>query len=812
MSTYSGKTIYVKHGDRITAHPTVCFSYQQEKQFHSIFYYEENNPFKFISPVLMFQIIMIFVMSRLVYTALRPLKQPKFVCNVLAGIILGPSVMGRNKVYMETFFAPKEMQVFNTLVVFGVAYFIFLTAVKMDTNALLLNAKNAWSIALTAYIVPLVIVQLYSLFTEKYLVNCFEGPSSFFKIVGMNISYFPAIANLLEEHNLLTTELGQLALSTAMLSETFNNILVTLFVSTLIIVFMKSYVGAVRNFFLMFSVILFAICIVRPLILQIIRRKPDGKPIQSIFVVASVLCAFWGAVMADIFMGVFIPGVVLIGLVIPDGPPLGSILVEKSELMVTEFFLPLFYVQVGFQTDVSSIKDIQAVGVFLVKLILLTATKILGTMLASSFFDIKLKNAFMLGVILNLKGVQDLYLYGRWYTDKTLSTQCYTTAVLFSLFLTGVFCPFIQILYKPQARLINSAYVEAFAIQTMQSTPKEVELRALSCVYDEDNVKSMITLLNAFNPNKSSPMCVYVTHLVELVGRAVPLLIPYTKNKKRFMPHNSHHIIHAFRNFEANSNDSVAIQPFVAVAPIKSMHNIICNLARDKHIPLIIVPFNDSRLGKRLQGNIRIFNSTLQEIAYCTVGILVDRGLHQTKSTAHYFSVAVLFVGGPDDREALALADRMSGNPQMRITMFRIISKDEEEGGEEDDTCELEKELDELSVQEFRQTSITNAYVSCSQMVANNGLQMMDVIRSLRRKYKLVIVGKVPRRSQYEKEMLVWIEYPELGVLGDALASPDFDDSDMSVLVVKQSDVDLDESKHGSFRMSSLRCNSQAHG
>lgn len=83
MSSYEGEPIYSRRGSVL--HETICFSYDDEHTSHGIFF-KEDRPLKFILPVFMVQIIMAFILSRLVYFVLRPLRQPRFVCNVLVSL------------------------------------------------------------------------------------------------------------------------------------------------------------------------------------------------------------------------------------------------------------------------------------------------------------------------------------------------------------------------------------------------------------------------------------------------------------------------------------------------------------------------------------------------------------------------------------------------------------------------------------------------------------------------------------------------------------------------------------------------------
>ncbi|KAF2296345.1 hypothetical protein GH714_037461 [Hevea brasiliensis] len=275
-------------------------------------------------------------------------------------------------------------------------------------------------------------------------------------------------------------------------------------------------------------------------------------------------------------------------------------------------------------------------------------------------------------------------------------------------------------------------------------------------------------------------MFVDVIHAIELVGRAAPLLAPY-KSKKKEQLNCTDHIMSAFTNYSTNSRGPVLVRPFTMLAPYTTMHNIICNQVQDKEIPLIIVPFQGNRDDNSIQSNlVRDFNAQLQNNARCTVGILVDRGFIHQNFNHFSCNIVVIFVGGADDREALALASRMSRNPDVSITLLRInVKRNESEMNGKD------KQLDDSLVQDFKDKNSNNACVVCREVVANDSLQLLAVVRSLKNYYDLVMVGKMPIKAQFVEEMKGWIERPELGLIGDVLASSDISNGKMSVLVMQ---------------------------
>ncbi|XP_050211966.1 cation/H(+) antiporter 15-like [Mercurialis annua] len=767
---FEGKPIKgAPSGGLAMVYPTICFSPYDEQMYghrHGFF----NGKMSIIQ-VFLLQIILAFVMTKFVYYCLRPLLRSKPVCYILGGIILGPSVLGRSKRYTDIVFPENEMLIFNTMVKIGITYYTFITAVKMDAAMSLKTSKTTW------------IMSTFCFFS-RFIINRYFGEMLIANISGtvpcvvsdeLSLTYFIVIAEAMKEHDLLTSELGQLAMSTAMLIE------MTCWVPlvTRAVIFQLSCIDAIRVVLILVALALFGVYILRPMIIRIIEITPEGDLVNENYIYAMLLAALIMAMITDLLCGSLFPGVLILGLIIPDGPPLGAAIVEKAELMVMEFFMPFFYVMVGYHTDVSSIFHMDGFFPLMFLVGITHLSTFIGTMVGSIFCEIKLCNAALLGMVLNFKGVLDYETYGKCSVRKVQDNGVYTALILSSLFKTIIYNIVLDIWYKPKERLLNLA-PEAQRFRTLQLASHIKELRVLACVHSQDNVRGIITILEASNPSEASPIFAYVIHAIELVGRAAPLLAQYNKKMQRIQSNSTYHIMRAFVNYSRNSRGPVSIRPFTMIAPYRTMHNIICNHARDKHIPLIIVPFQANQEGYSMESSqIRDFNIQLQLNASCTIGLFVDKGLNQRNLEQFSCNIAVIFLGGADDREALSLASRMSRNPDVSITLLRIPVRRIERSVNDF----IENRLDELLVEEFMERNSDNACVVSREVVAENSFQLLALIRSLENDYDLVMVGKMPVKAQFVEEMRGWVEHQELGLIGDVLVSTDICKGKLSVLV-----------------------------
>ncbi|KAL0003440.1 hypothetical protein SO802_017221 [Lithocarpus litseifolius] len=769
------------------------------------------NPLDSIFPTFILQLLAGIVVSRVIYLVLRPFRQSKILCSVLGGILLGPSVMGLNMKFREALFPPIEMGLLSTFSTLGVMYTLFIVSVKTDYKTLVSRAgRITWVIGFAGTFFPWITLMCLFYSYHDYLPPSLQLKFiPFFVAIILSFTFFAVVALALDELNLLTTELGQLSLSSSLISD----LLQWFFVITVASFKQGNTTQAVAAFASTFIIVLICIYGIRPAFLSIIKKTPQGQAVDEFYVVLILLGASVMGFVTDFVGSSIVYGPIILGFIIPSGPPLGSILVEKAECFVMEILLPLFFIRIGYELDVSSLRNWKTSVVLMCIIFVGYFAKFLGVFVSSLSFKLRPRTAFLLGLIMNNKGIVELVIYYRWKKYGILDEETFAVMTLSSLAITTFIAPLTEKLYKPQVRLAPNN--RRRCMLTIQTTPCTSQFHVITCVHNEENVNSIISLLEASNPTEISPICVYVIHLEELSGNAAPLLAPYiAKKKKIFMRTNSpisDHIFTAFENYSGNSHGPVIVRPFTMIAPYKSMHENICKIAQEKLTPLIIVPYHENQrhiYGNRVTSLIRAFNTNLQTYAPCTVGILVDRGTRQMNTCSFAYNVAVIFIGGEDDREALAYAERMSGHADVSLTILRVSlrikkqdelddtnkgknkgkSKEAEKEKEEEEAMEMEMLMDDALYDEFKVKNISNACVVCREVVAESNAQVMDAIQSLEANYDLVMVG----RSRYQVMELNDIEMPSsrsknnepLGLIGDALVSSEFYQGWLSLLVL----------------------------
>ncbi|KVI11296.1 cation/H(+) antiporter 24-like [Cynara cardunculus var. scolymus] len=755
--------------------------------------------------LLLLELSLVLVVTHVIRHLLKPLKQPRVISEILGGIVVGPSCLGRSKKFMNWMFPGQSAFIFRNLGSFAFMYFMFLSGVKMDLLTIKRATKKQWHIAIFGMVIPVGATLAVALLVRNSLEGEMKKISSIWGVgASLAITSFPVLHSIIRELNLLSSDIGRMALATAVIGDVVG--------INGVVAFEAAKQGEGRPLApigYILSMIIMSITIfggTRMLMFWIIKVTPEGKPVEQFYIVSILTGVLVSAFLSDMLGVALVNGPFWLGLAVPDGPPLGATLVQKCESFISEILMPFAYANVGLMTDVFAMTAhwSKLQPLFLVALTGYL-TKLVSTLFITRFFEIPLRDGITLSLIMGLRGEVELLLFIHWLDFQMIGIPQFTMFVLLTMVITGVATPLISIAYNPnRPYMINKR-------RNIQHTPPNTELRILVCFLEEESVPGLTYLLDAFNPTVHSPFMVYALHLVELVGRAAPVFINHSEED------NDHHeksdmddtgTTHkAFHGIQETRSDVIKIHSFTSVAPNRSMYQDVCELALDKKSSLIILPFNTSPLRglagtDMIQNNVRSLNYTVLDHAPCSVAVLVDKGDFRASVgnlrvsvTNLQYHFAMLFLGGSDAREALACADRMAGNPNASLTVIRFLAYN----GEGDD--EMEKKLDDGLVTAFWVKYEGNEQVAYREVVVRNGEETVAAIRAMNSEYyDLWIVGrKLGINPVLIEGLSSWSESQELGVIGDYVASVDLGSS-ASVLVVQQQVLRDKESKSGGLR------------
>lgn len=556
--------------------------------------FQGDNPIDFALPLAILQIVIVIVLTRVLAYLLRPLRQPRVIAEVIGGIMLGPSLLGRSKAFLDAVFPKKSLTVLETLANLGLLFFLFLAGLEIDTKALRRTGKKALGIALAGITLPFAL-GIGSSFVLKATISKGVNSTAFLVFMGvaLSITAFPVLARILAELKLLTTEIGRLAMSAAAVNDVAAWILLALAIAL-----SGSNTSPLVSLWVFLSGCAFVIgasFIIPPIFRWISRRCHEGEPIEETYICATLAVVLVCGFITDAIGIHSMFGAFVVGVLIPKEGPFAGALVEKVEDLVSGLFLPLYFVASGLKTNVATIQGAQSWGL----LVLVTATacfgKILGTLGVSLAFKIPMREAITLGFLMNTKGLVELIVLNIGKDRKVLNDQTFAIMVLMALFTTFITTPVVMAVYKPARRAKKEGEYKHRAVERENTN---TQLRILTCFHGAGSIPSMINLLEASRGiEKGEGLCVYALHLRELSERSSAILMVH-KVRKNGMPFwnrrgvnaDADQVVVAFQAFQQLSR--VNVRPMTAISSMSDIHEDICTTAVRKKAAIVILPFH----------------------------------------------------------------------------------------------------------------------------------------------------------------------------------------------------------------------------
>ncbi|PIA51008.1 hypothetical protein AQUCO_01100074v1 [Aquilegia coerulea] len=761
--------------------------------------FEGDNPLKYTTPLLMLQSVFASVMACITSALFMPFGIPAMVTQILAGVTLGPSILGHIKIFQREIFPEGSYLMLQICGYFGTIIQIFLIGVQMDPLMLTKTGRKTLLIGILVVVVPLVLVSICGFCLSRF-IGLEKKDTDCLLLIGAieSMSAFPVIAGYLIELNILNTEFSNVAFSSSMVS----GICCTLFMAWVLIHRQsEEYTGGAV--FAMLTVYAFLAVLVlyllRPIIKWMIKRTPHGQAMKQghlSVVFALVMLTAYISKQGSIEM---LFGPFILGIIIPSGPPLGSALVEKFEFFNKWIIMPIFYTIHG--TLMDSVFRVPTTANLLVLLIVLTTFtgKFLGAFVPALYFNMSYKDSTLLGLTMNAQGFIEIMLYTTMMNLGLIDHDAFNVMFLSILILTGASAPLVRYLYK------SSMIYTLHNKRTIQHLKPNSELCVLGCVYEEENVPSMIHLLKAINPTKESPIYLSIIHFVELTGSATPLIISHKVHRKLPAATGvSKRIVNVFKRYEETNKEGISIHPYTVISHYPSMHNDVCMLALHKRTSLIILPYHKNLASGYIDFGVRTVNCDVLKKSPCSVAILINRGLLGGVRFVYTnwvsYHVAVVFLGGADDREALAHGKRMLENPTIELTVIRFLTT---KGNDNDPT---ERSLDDAMVSSFKFETTNNNRVTYMEEVVEKGLGVTKVFESMANNYELIILG---RRHDEKLPLIIeltdWNKCSELGTVGDIFTTSDYGGKATLLVIQQQSKLAAslqsfqDEQSHASY-------------
>jgi Kef-type K+ transport system membrane component KefB len=394
--------------------------------------------------ILLLQIMVILACCRIFSKLFKSLRQPTVIGEILAGIVLGPSILGHWFPGVSTFLFPLEsLRNIELLSQFGLILFMFAIGMELDFSQVLKSLKKTTFISHISIIFPFFLGVLMAYFVYDQYADKTTPFLSFSLFIGisMSITAFPVLARIMQEKGLTKTHLGTITLASAANGDLTAWCLLAVVIS---IAQAGSILSAVFNISFSVLYLLFMFFIARPFMRMVGQLYHNEEVIDKKLVAFIFLILISSSLLTEILGLHALFGAFLAGVIMPADIKFRQIMSEKVEAVSLSLFLPLFFVSTGLKTEIGLLNTpglwLLCGGFILIAIV----GKFGGATLSARLVGETWKDSLYIGALMNTRGLMELVVLSIGYKMNILPPSIFVMLVLMTLVTTFMTTPLIM--------------------------------------------------------------------------------------------------------------------------------------------------------------------------------------------------------------------------------------------------------------------------------------------------------------------------------------------------------------------------------
>jgi Kef-type K+ transport system membrane component KefB len=378
------------------------------------------------SAMLLLQIISILLVSRVFGFIFAKIGQPTVIGEILAGIVLGPSLLGY--FFPDTYhflFAPNSMGNLSVLSQFGLVLFMFTVGLELNLGELKEKMGKIYVISHASIIIPYFLGMLLAYFVYQEFAASQTDYLSFSLFIGisMSITAFPVLARIVQEKGLTNTHLGAISIASAAIDD------VTAWCILAAVIAIAKTGGFISSLYTILYSILYVLVmlfIVKPF-LKRIGKIYDNSEVLNKSVIAFLLLIMIMSAFTTQIIGIHaLFGSFLAGVVMPQLPQFRKLVIDKIEDVAVVLLLPLFFVFTGLRTEIGLLNTPYLWLICALFISVAIIGKFCGGAFSARILGESWHDSLSIGALMNTRGLMELIVLNIGYEmgDTSPSNFC----------------------------------------------------------------------------------------------------------------------------------------------------------------------------------------------------------------------------------------------------------------------------------------------------------------------------------------------------------------------------------------------------
>lgn len=603
-----------------------------------------------MSPLLLLilQLVIVLATARVVGYFFRLIGQPQVVGEMVAGIVLGPSVLGWVAPHAEAILFPSESLVaLNSLSQVGLLVFMFLVGLEFDPARLKGRGDAAVLTSHASIIIPFLLGSLVALVLYPRLSDASVPFTAFALFAGasMSVTAFPVLARILTERNLTRTRVGAVAIACAAVDDvTAWSIL------ALVVVIVRASAAEVPFWVTIGGALLYVAVMltVGRRALRVLQRYflSRGRVTQDLLaaVVLLLLASAWMTERLGIHA---LFGAFALGAVMPKHARFTHEITDRLEDVTVVLLLPLFFAFTGLRTSVGLVQGAQGWTMFGLVLLAATVGKFGGSALAARLTELSWRESGAIGVLMNTRGLMELIIISIGLELGVISPELFAMMVLMALVTTFLTTPALAWIYPE--RLSRAELLQEPITTRTHRSPDEPAVVVPVSLPSAGPALLRAACACAWPAKPGRVYAVHLSRVADDITTDPPSGIA-TWTDQVLAP-----------LLAAASADGVRVTPIQFVS--RDVGQDLADIAEAKCADLLLMGWHKPVLSRSVLGG-AVYDVISR--ATCDVGVLVDRG------HAEWRRILVPYVGSEHDERAMDLARRIAAASTAELTVLAV--------------------------------------------------------------------------------------------------------------------------------------------